>query len=1075
MMKNSSNESRIACKYPGRRRNFRQAGMIVFCYLFFTAGLFAADTDAAPPDGMDGNGVEGVLQTNKKQISGTVVDENGEAVIGANVIEKGVSSNGTITDVNGNFSLNVSDGATLQVSYIGYITQEIPTGSRNRFDIRLEEDTRLLEEVVVVGYGTQKKVSVTGAVASVQTKDLRQSSAANLSSALAGRLPGLTALQTSGQPGNDNVNLYLRGRGTLNGSDPLIMIDGVPRDNISTLDPNEIESVSILKDASATAVFGVRGANGVIMITTRRGTAGKTELSVTADYSLQSFIVKADRNHSWEFAELRNQAARNSGTAEANLPYTPYMIEKYKEGGDPFYPDRDVFHDFFHDYAPQTRVNMNLSGGSDDLLYFLNTGYVGQGGQFKTESKDYLGYDPSYRMDRYSFRGNVDYKMAKNLKVSLNLASYLEKMNSPQTRDLFSDNMESMVTNMIAYLWATPPTDPGPVTAEGYGVPGNQVLNQSGQDRNIYGEVNRRGYRQETNTMLNSSLTIDWGLDFITKGLSTKFMASFDAKARTIIQGVRSYDCYSWSVARSADEESSYGVIRGNQDESIHLYKNMNTYYYSNFQYSLNYARQFDGHDVTALALFQRDNWEKNDYSAQLPFNMIGMVGRVTYGYGGRYLAEVNVGYNGSEQFAPKNRFGFFPAFSGGWVISEEGFLKNNKTLTHLKLRASYGEVGNDKLGGARFLYLSDIKEGGGPVASLGYGKGISQGLMGNEYLQWEVAHKQNYGLDVQFLKSLSLNFDVYREKRDHILISRGTVPELQGVPLGNIPKVNMAQVDNRGYEVELTWQKQLNRDLHVTLKGNYAYNENKQILVDEPALGEDYAYRYRSTGYSIGQPFGYLIDYSNGNGYINTQEELDALPTYNVGGVPRLGDFKYVDVNEDGEINEKDMAPIGYSEIPRISYGLSGAITYKQFDLSFLFSGIARSNRANAGWGATEFALAGFYSGWHKKAWTAERYANGEEILYPALSTAAGSSQKANSVFIMDRSFLRLKNMEIGYTLPERWTRPIGISRTRIYVNGNNLLTWKEYPIDTIDPEQANALSYPITRMVNFGINVVF
>ncbi|MDR1666449.1 MAG: TonB-dependent receptor [Bacteroidales bacterium] len=1006
-------------------------------------------------------------------ISGDIVDADNSPMPGVTVLVEGTRT-GTTTNAAGQFSLNVArENATLLVSFVGYETQRIAVENRRTFHIIMKEALTELEEVVVVGYGSQKRVSVTAAISTVQTKELKQSSAANLSAALAGRLPGLTALQTSGQPGNDAVALYLRGRGTINGADPLIMIDGVPRSNISTLDPNEIASVSILKDASATAVFGVRGANGVILITTRRGTPGKAELSVSADYSLQQFITRADRIHSWEFAELRNEAARNGGMAESDMPFTPYMIERYKTGDNrDFYPDRDVFHEYFRDWAPQTRINVNLNGGTDDLTYFLNVGYVGQGGQFKTEPESLLGYDPSYKMNRYSFRGNVDYAVAKNLKLTLNLASYLEKMNSPQTAVLFSNSMSEMVSNMIAYAWATPPTDPGPLTVEGYGYPAGQVLNQSGQPRNTYGEINRRGYRQETNTMLNSSLAMDWGLGFITEGLSAKAMLAFDAKAVTVLQGVRAYDCYSWIVARNATEQNSYGVIIDNENLNLTLSKGMGTYYYFNLQASLNYARTFGKHDVGAMFLFQRDNWD--EYSAQLPYNMVGIVGRVTYGFDERYLAEVNLGYNGSEQFAPKNRFGFFPALSGGWVLSNESFLKNHPVLTNLKIRASYGKVGNDKLGGARFLYMSDIYTGGGEIASLDYGQTIVQGKLGNEKLQWEEAYKQNYGLDVQVFKCLSLTVDVFKEKRDHILITRATVPTLQGVPLGDIPKVNLAQVDNYGYEFELTYRKTFGADWAITLTGNYAYNENKQIMVDEPILSEDYAYRYRGTGYSIGQPFGYQVDYSNGNGYINTQDELDNLLPYS-GGVPRLGDLKYENRNDDGVIDPKDMVPMGYSEVPRIAYGFSGIVNYKNLDFSFLFSGIAKSSRMYTGWGVTEFAMVGFFSDWHKHAWTQERYDNGEEILYPALGMGAGTSQQNNSFYLLDRSFLRLKNVELGYNLPQAWIQPAKISRARFYVNGNNLFTWKKYPTNTVDPEQTQTLAYPVTKMINFGINVTF
>ena len=1010
-------------------------------------------------------------------ITGTVMDTQDEPLIGVTLKIVGESERGTITDFNGQYTLtNVPPNAKIEVSYVGMRSQTIDVNGRTRIDVILTEDAELLEEVVVVGYGIQKKASVTAAISSVNTKELKQSSAANLSAALAGRLPGLTAIQTSGQPGSDEVSLYLRGVGTLNNASPLILIDGIPRDNISKIDPNEVESISILKDASATAVFGVRGANGVVMVTTRRGQPGKSRLSITVDQSMQKFLAKADRLHSWEFAELRNQAYMNDypGASGDQLPFTQYMIDKYRSGEDRvFYPDRDVYHDYFRDWAPQTRVNANFDGGGDKFTYFLNAGYIGQGGNFKTEPKSFLGYDPSYKMDRYNFRGNVDYNIAGNLKASLNIATYLEKMNTPQTIALFNGSVAGMVENMIAYTWATPPTDPGPTTAPGYGVPENEIVAQSGQDRNTYGEINRRGYRQETTNNLNSSLTLDWGLDFITKGLSAKGMIAFDSHANTVFQGVRNLDAYAFHVARNANETNGYTPIRSNSDPAISLSKNMQTRYYMNYQASLNYARAFEKHNVTGMFLYQRDNWDK--YGADLPFNIVGIVGRVTYNYDNRYLAEFNYGHNGSEQFAPKNRFGSFPAFSVGWILSNESFLRNSPFLTNLKVRFSHGKTGNDKLGEERFLYQSFINMEGGVFPSLGRGQSVAQGRMGNEALQWEIAQKTNMGIDVELLKSLSLTVDFFKEHRDKILISRKTIPILQGVPLENIPRVNIGEVDNKGFEAELTYRKTVNKDFSFLVKANYAYNKNTVVFADEVQYGEDYAYRNRVTGFSIGQPFGYKIDYSNGNGYINTQEELDNLPKYEVGGTPRLGDLMYVDVNEDGVINDRDMVPIGYPNIPRLTYGLSGSLNYKNIDFSFLLTGVGQTSRYTSGWGATEFALVGFYSGWHKHAWTAERYANGEKILYPALGMASGVSQNPNDLFIMDRSFLRLKTLELGYNIPEKWLKIIGVESLRVYTNGNNLLTFKKLPIDTVDPEQPATLAYPLTRMVNFGLNITF
>jgi len=1018
----------------------------------------------------------------KKTITGKVTDSKGLPLPGVTVVVKGTTV-GTVTDADGNFSLDIPVASEiLQFSFVGMRMQEVALAGQTSFNITLEEETADLEEVVVVGYGNQKKESVTGAISSVRTDELKQSSAPNLSVALAGQLPGLTVMQSSGQPGRDNVNLYLRGMGTLNDASPLILIDGIPRDNIDKLDPNEVESISILKDASATAVFGVRGANGVIIITTRRGQEGKSELNITATQSYSKFLVQNDRIHSWEFAELRNQAYLNTNpnTSDEDMPFTQYMIDKYRSGEDPvFYPDRDVFHDYFRDWAPQTRVNANFNGGGKFFSYFLNAGYIGQGGNFKTEPESFLGYDPSYSMDRYNFRGNIDFNLASNLKASLNLATYLQKMNTPQTVELFGGSVDGMVQNMIAYAWGTPPTDPGPTTAAGYGVPENEIVAQSGQDRNTYGEINRRGYRNESSTVLNSSLAIEWGLDFITKGMSAKGLVAFDSNASTVRQGYRAMNTYAFNVARNADEASGYSSIRDNQDKSMRLTKGMSTYYYSNYQVSLNYARSFGVHNVTALALYQRDKWDK--WGADLPFNVIGYVGRVTYDYDNRYLAEFNFGYNGSEQFAPKNRFGSFPAYSLGWVASNESFLKDNPIITHLKFRGSYGITGNDKLGESRFLYLSSMTMAGGVIGSLGKpsadasAQSVVQGRMGNEALQWEKAEKKNIGVDLKLFNDLSLTVDIFNEHRDKILISRSTIPVLQGVPLGNIPKVNVGIVDNKGYEIELGYQKSLSSDLSFSVRGNFNYNKNTVKYADEVQYGEEYAYRYRRTGFSIGQNFGYLIDYSNGNGYINTQDELDNLPAYEVGGIPRLGDFKYVDVNDDGKINDRDLVPIGDPTIPRISYGFSSVVNYKNFDLSFVFSGIAKSSITHTGWGVTEFGIVGFFSDWHFKSWTQERYENGEEILYPALAMSPGVSQKSNSFFIMDRSYLRLKNIEIGYNFPKNMLKPVGISAVRIFANGNNLLTWDNLPVNTIDPEQNDALVYPLTKMVTFGVNMTF
>ncbi|MDR0573294.1 MAG: TonB-dependent receptor [Tannerella sp.] len=1005
-------------------------------------------------------------------VSGVVSDEIGEPLIGVTVVSS--SRKATITDENGRYTLHVDAGEELTFSYVGYVPQKI--AARAVLNVQMEPSVTGLEEVVVVAYGQQKKASVTGAISQVSTRELKQSPVANLSASLAGRLPGLTALQISGQPGVDKVNLYLRGVGTTNGNTPLILIDGVPRSNISTLDPNEVASVSILKDASATAVFGVRGANGVILITTKRGQAGEGELSISIDQSMQQFTISPPRVHSWEYAQLRNEAQANAGAAPI---YSDYQIARYKDGSDPvFYPDRYPYEEFYRSFAPQTRINANLNGGDlENLTYFVNAGYINQGSNMKTEKQRDLGYDPAFKMDRYNFRGNLDFRATKTLTLSLNLASYLQKVNAP----MFYDGDPFKMTQMLQNTITADPTEVGPLTHEGYTtpsgvvVPANEVVGRIGGG--IYGTINRLGYREQTQSVLNSSFIADWGLDFLTKGLSTKFMISFDSDANTTLVGSRTFAFYNYSVA-TAEGGTNYYLDNNNAalvNPNITLDKVMYSNYYMNLQYSVNYARTFGKkHDVTGLLLFQRDNWDSQN--GDLPFNVIGLASRFTYAYNNRYYAEVNMGYNGSEQFAPKNRFGFFPAFSAAYVVSDEEFW-NKSVVSNLKLRASYGLVGNDKMGDVRFLYDSENSlYNGGVTPSLGRGGVISQGKVGNDVIQWEVAEKQNLGLDLQLWESLSLTVDFFKEHRDKILIQRGLVPSLQGIALGNLPLVNMGIVDNKGFEIELAYVKRFNKDLMVNVRGNYAFARNKVEYFDESPYPEDYACRYRRTGYYVeghgthwANRFGYKIDKTNGSGYITTPEELEWAQGAYSWSVTE-GDFLYTDINGDGLVDDKDKVLMAYPTVPEISFGFSGVINYKSLDLSFLFSGIANCSMTYPE------TLYRYSEPAYSHAWTRERWDNGESIQYPALKPEnLGASYLPNDFFTFDRSYLRLKTVELGYTLPKDWLKPVGIKSCRIYLNGNNLLTFTKFPLKTIDPEQASAGDFPIQKMYNLGVNVVF
>ena len=1026
----------------------------------------------------------------QRQVRGIVTDSGGFPLPGVAVVVKGTTI-GTVTDPDGVFTLkNVPERATLLFSFVGMKPQEIAYSGQEMLNVKMDETTTGIDEVVVVGYGIQKKVSVTGAVSSIETKDVVQSSSASLANALAGRISGLTSIQSGGgQPGRDDATMYLRGAATTNGTSPLILIDGVPRDNIRTIDPNEVATISILKDASATALFGVRGANGVILITTRRGVEGKMQLTLNAQQSYTSFTREPERLHSLEYMALRNEAALNDGITTP--PFSQTTIDMYANplaGLDPndpdyeaqarirqyMYPDHDYYREYISRYAPQTRINLTASGGTNQISYFVNAAYLHQGGNLKTEPESVLGYDPSAKMDRYNFRSNIDYKVSESFKSFLNIGSYIEQVNMPAAW-LYGNDTNWMMRDLLYQAQTILPITPGPTTIEGFGVAPGQIVDPGYMDRSAFEIMNRMGYRNEVRSNLNVSLGMEWDLsNTITKGLSAKGMISYDSRSTTAMQGQKSERLY---LAEINPETNTLNYAVKRSDESLlSIAKGADSRYNINLQGTINYNRTFgDKHDVTGMVLAQRDYWEST--AGEIPYNLLGVAGRFTYGFDGRYLGEVNMGYNGSEQFAPSKRYGFFPAVSVGWVISNEQFMKENKTITNLKLRASYGKVGNDKMGSARFLYQDNISMGSGPLGSLGLGRGINQGLLGNPNLTWELAKKQNYGIDVQLFNDLNITFDYFIENRDKILISRGMVPEFQGVPLGNIPKVNMGKVDNKGYEIELTYNKTIAKDLQLMVRGNYGYNHNTIRFIDEPIRDESYAYQYRNTGYSIGQAWGYKIDYSNGNGYFNSQEELNEyLGTTTYGfGEPRVGDIKYIDLNDDGVIDSKDQAPIGYSSIPRVSYGLTINLTYKSLDFTTFFQGVAKYNSNYAQQGVYEYIIRGTYFDYHKTAWTAERYANGDRITYPALSTHSTTNHVANDFFIMNRSFIRLKNIELGYTLPNGALRLLGIDKLRVYVSGQNLITWDHLRLGHLDPENNDPIGYPVTKMKNVGLDITF
>lgn len=1003
-------------------------------------------------------------QTAKKGITGVVKDSKGEPVIGANVIEKGTPANGTVTDIDGNFSLSVDNNAVLRISFIGYTDQEINTAGKTRFDITLLENAEALDEVVVVAYGTQKKSTLTGAVAAINTKEIKQSPMANLAVTLTGRLPGLIAIQRSGEPGRDAAMLYMRGRGTVNGQNPLILVDGVERE-ITSIDPNEVDNISILKDASSTALFGVRGANGVILVTTKRGTSEIPDISLNAETGWQTFTRWPSSLNAYDWATLKNQAWRNDTPnpgVNDKPPYSDYALERYRLNDWPeVYGNHNWVRELMNQWVPQSRYNLTLNGKGSNVGYFVNVGYLHQGGQWKIDPEP-KSYDPSNYMDRYNFRANIDAALnkQKTLKAFLNAAGTFESVNGPNSTS------EKIIYHTLT-LW--PSIQPGPLTPDG------QVLIGSGSyQESPWALINRSGYKKESRSSVNASFGMQYDMDAFVKGLSAKIIASFDTKSVNTLTGSRGYQYWEQVIdpnQKGADgrDSISYHRIRSDFDNTPLSTKKEATFQsFYDIQFQLNYYRVFDKkHSVTGLLLAQQQSLIKpND---PLPFNVRGLSTRLSYGYDERYILELNVGYNGSEQFAPKNRYGLFPSVSGAWNLFNESFFKSAvRTINKLKLRASYGTVGNDRIGDTRFLYMDNItRPGAGYSPGISNNHTIAEQFFGNPNLKWETARKFNAGLEIGLFNALNITIDVFNEKRDNILITKESLPSLIGVPRSTIAPFNLGKIENKGYEVEMTYSKSIHRDLFVIVKGNINYNDNKVLYIDELQRDNTYAYPYRQTGYSIGQQWGL-----NALGFFKDQAEIDNYARYD-GIQPRPGDLKFEDLNGDGIINDKDMKPIGYSDIPKYTWGLALSVTYKNVDISGLFQGAAKVSGMVEGSGAWEWYD---FREYHLKAWTAERAAAGEDIKFPALSRAQSASElRPNTFFNLDRSYVRLKNLEIGYNVPKKWCSQFHAKSVRIYLNGYNLFTWDKMKFKDWDPEVTDNRSYPILKVVNLGANVTF
>ena len=1052
-------------------------------------------------------------QSSKLTVKGFVKDDKGDPMIGVTLIVKGTNF-GTVSNADGSYSIDVPyGGATLMVSYIGYAPQEINVNNRTKIDITLLEDSKALEEVVVVGYNVQKKETITGSIATITTKDLKQSPTANINNALAGRMPGLLVNQFSGgEPGNDAAQLNIRGISTYGQSGVIMIVDGIERD-MSYLAPDEIETFTILKDASATAPYGIRGANGVIVVTTKRGRKGeKPTVDFKASVGISEPIRYPDYLGSAGYATLYNEAMLNDNPSldpgSASL-FSQETISNFRRAKGDNSDGLGYNWDYF-DYAFKPSIlqdySLSVRGGTDRARYFILGSYYNQGGNYKHSNSDNVN-----KFLRYNFRANVDVDATKRLKISVDLGARVTEYSYPGAT---AANIISLANTQPPYLPIVLPNNGNEVNQTNFEENGGYLLYGDVDYRyNMLGQLTRTGFSKRTRRYLQGSFKLSHDLDFITKGLSVAAQFSYDTfNQHTIANNVATfgignltYPGYSiWSLANNSKDEwknnAGYWIQNGsytnaNQRTTDDAPKNTVSHGKpegtSRFQARLDYNRKFGDHNVTAMLLYYMQNKIVNN---EVPFRYMGMSARATYDYKNKYLFEFNLGYNGSENFARGHRFGVFPAGSIGWVVSQEEFMKNVSWIDHLKLRASFGLVGNDQMpDNLRFAYLQYYSSDDNMNIYFGenrkpYGTTLIEGVFANPSLTWEKARKFNFGIDAEFFhQRLTLSVDVFKEHRYDILTSLEDDNKL-GFPYivgQTAPIVNSGIVDNRGIEFQLSWDGRIGQHFRYWIRPNFTFARNKVKFCNEISYidnnGRDCPWRYQ-TGRRVGENFCYIFDH-----FVADQDEADRLNAMNGGsgfgmwGAVQPGDVVYKDMNGDGVVNNYDRAAIGNPRTPEIQYGIPVGLSYKGFDFSMLWQGSALCSVQLSGPAVWDFPLydqsrIGKVRRMHLNRWTPETAAT---ATYPALHYGIhnNNKQQYSSLFLYDATYIRLKNVEIGYTLPKAWTSKAGIQSVRIYAQGQNLLTFDRLGDVDMDPEIKNGDGswFPVQRVVNLGINMTF
>lgn len=998
-------------------------------------------------------------QKKTHRVTGVVVDDLNEELVGVSIRIKERPSVGTATDINGKYLLDVLPNETLEFIYVGYKTQFVPVAGKETIDVMMKMNDEVLEEVTVVGYGVQKKISIIGSQQTITATDVKVP-VRNLTNSLAGRVSGVVSVQRSGEPGSDDANVYIRGISTLTAgmSAPLTLVDGVPR-TFSDVDPEDIESFSILKDASATAIYGVRGANGVIIIKTKSGSSGKPKFNVRYSEGWTKFTKTPQFIDAPTYMQISNEALLTRGTSAR---YTQDEINMTRSGADPYlYPNINWLDLLFKDFSRNRTANANISGGSDNAIYYIGLGYYDETGMYDTKSMKDYNSNASYK--RYNVTSNITLKPFRTTEIKLGIQGYLANVNYPgaSANEIFKRAF-TISPNYVAPIY-----------------PDGKIGDQpSGALQNPYALLNHTGYANQWRSQVFSNLRLTQQLPFV-QGLSATAMFSFDTYNNTSNRFTKKPD--TWQAKGRDDlgylmyEQTSVG------DEGLKYANssqgNRNIY----MEAALNYDRSFGEHDVTGMLLFNQSDeidTKADVVEKALPYRFRGLAGRFTYAFNNRYFGEFNFGYNGSENFMPDKRFGFFPSGGLGWVISNESFFEPlSAAIQHLKIRGTYGKVGNSKINGRRFAYLATVETSKDPVYEFGKNQGESYKSRSiGDYavdVTWETAYKTNIGLDLMTLDNkLNLQFDVFYDKRESIFLERNSIPGYVGMikkPLGNL-----GRVDNKGFDASVNYNNKWG-DWSLSLLGNFTFTRNKVKENDIPT-----SYPWQSqVGYKVGQRFGLVAV-----GLFESEEDVIASPLQ--AGDTRPGDIKYKDLNGDGKIDDYDKAPIGWGQIPEIMYGFGFTLSWKDFSLSTLFQGAANVDVMIEGDGLHPFSK-GLSSGNIltniDDRWTEENPS--QKVFYPRLTGGSlNMNYESSTWWLKNANYLRLKNLEVSYRIPKSVLKKIYLDDASVFFQGVNLFTLSPFKLWDVelgdmdkdsDKNRPSGAKYPNISSYSIGVNFKF